>query len=113
MVSLRQFLFDLRETVDRALIATCDANRRELLSDAWTSFNEEWQPSMSDAASYLRLVSKIQREFGATLVAQSSALEHAILSGDAYNVRSAIRPLLETIDLVVQILDDVIGIREG
>jgi hypothetical protein len=112
MMSFRQFLFDLREAVERALATTSDAKRRQLLGDAWALFTEDWSALRADAAAYLRLVPKIDNKFAATLVAQSAALEHAVDSGDAYNVRTAVRPLLETVDVVIQVLDEVIGVKD-
>ena len=94
-------------------MTTSEAKRRELLGEAWASFTEDWTVLRGDAAAYLRLVPKVQRKFGATLLAQSSALEHAIDSGDAYNARLALRPLLETVDLVIQMLDEVIGLEKS
>jgi hypothetical protein len=112
LMSLRQFLFDLRETVERALATPSESERRALLGSAWAYFTEDWKALRGDAAAYLRLVPKVEAKFRATLIAQSSSLEHAVDSRDAYNVRKALRPLLMTVDLVIQALDGVIGLHK-
>jgi hypothetical protein len=111
MMAFRQFLFDLRETVERALVTTSADERRSLLGTGWAYFAQDWKGVRGDAAAYLRLVPKVEGKFRATLVAQSSALEQAVESRDLYSVRKALRPLLLTVDLVIQALDEVIGLR--
>lgn len=111
MTALRQLLFDLRETVERALTLASGEDRQSLLADGWAYFFERWDAVQADSAAYLRLVPGVDDKFRSALVAQSSALQSAVLSGDAYNVRSALRPLLETVDSTIQALDEVIGIR--
>jgi len=112
MTTFRQFLFEFRDTVERALAAGTKEEQRELLTTAWMYFNEDWKIVKGETAAYLRFVPTVRGELRATLVAQSKALEHAVRSGDPYDVRNALRAVVHTVDRIMRALDDVIGLKD-